>query len=138
MNSAPFVVSISTELAHSEPHLTLEFLSEVVAGFQQYTPALKQFCLAYLSPWLSNLSLSLFEATATEQEKVNHAYAQYSALHIYYCISHTYTQSTCMYVVWASRRMYAFLQSHWTFAVCLHVFCVADRHTLPNADLVGT
>ena len=120
MNSAPFVVSISTELAHSEPHLTLEFLSEVVAGFQQYTPALKQFCLAYLSPWLPNLSLSLFEATATEQEKVNYTYAQYSALHMYYCISHTYmyTQSTCTYIVCTSRHMYAF------FAISLDVCCV--------------
>ena len=70
MNTAPFVMTVSKELAHKEPHLTLEFLSEVVAGFQQYSPALKQFCLAYLSPWLPNLSLSLCEATATEHEKV--------------------------------------------------------------------
>ena len=71
MNTAPFVMTVSRELAQKEPHLTLEFLSEVVAGFQQYTPALKQFCLAYMSPWLPNLSLSLFEATATDHEKVN-------------------------------------------------------------------
>lgn len=70
MNTAPFVMTVSRELAQKEPHLTLEFLSEVVAGFQQYSPALKQFCLAYLSPWMPNLSLSLFEATATEHEKV--------------------------------------------------------------------
>jgi neurofibromin 1 len=70
MNTAPFVMTVSKELAQKEPHLTLEFLSEVVAGFQQYSPALKQFCLAYLSPWLPNLSLSLCEATATEHEKL--------------------------------------------------------------------
>ncbi|CAI8022725.1 Neurofibromin [Geodia barretti] len=70
MNTAPFVMTVSRELAQKEPHLTLEFLSEVVAGFQQYTPALKQFCLAYMSPWLPNLSLSLFEATATDHEKL--------------------------------------------------------------------
>lgn len=71
MNTAPFVMTVSKELAQKEPHLTLEFLSEVIAGFQQYSPALKQFCVAYISPWLPNLSLTLFEATATEQEKVN-------------------------------------------------------------------
>ena len=70
MNTAPFVMKVSNELAQKEPHLTLEFLSEIVAGFQQYSPALKQFCLAYMSPWLPNLSLSLFEATATDHEKV--------------------------------------------------------------------
>ena len=70
MNTAPFVMTVSRELAQKEPHLTLEFLLEVVAGFQQYSPALKQFCLAYMSPWLPNLSLSLFEATATDHEKV--------------------------------------------------------------------
>ena len=71
MNTAPFVMTVSRELAQKEPHLTLEFLTEVVAVFQQYSPALKQFCLAYLSPWLPNLSLSLFEATATEHEKAS-------------------------------------------------------------------
>lgn len=70
MNTAPFVLTVSKELAQKEHHLTLEFLSEVVAGFQQYSPALKQFCLAYMSPWLPNLSLSLFETTATDHEKV--------------------------------------------------------------------
>ena len=71
MNTAPFVMTVSEELAQKEPHLTLEFLLEVVAGFQQYSSALKQFCLAYLSPWLGNLSHTLCEATATEQEKVS-------------------------------------------------------------------
>ena len=56
MNSSEFVVSVSKELAVNEPHLTLEFLSEVVAGFQQYTPAMKQLCLMYMSPWLPNLA----------------------------------------------------------------------------------
>lgn len=84
MNTAPFVMTISKELAQKEPHLTLEFLSEVVAGFQRYSPALKQFCLAYLSPWLPNLSLTLFEATATEQEKVSLTYGDW------YCSIHTF------------------------------------------------
>ena len=70
MNTAPFVMTVSKELAQKEPHLTLEFLSEVVAGFQKYSQALKQFCLDYMSPWLPNLSLSLFEATAADHEKV--------------------------------------------------------------------
>ena len=75
-NSAQFVISISEQLARSDPHLTVEFLSEVVAGFQQYTFALKQLCLAYMSPWLPILSRFVARSegtttsTCTEQEKV--------------------------------------------------------------------
>ena len=73
-NSAQFVISISEQLARSDPHLTVEFLSEVVAGFQQYTFALKQLCLAYMSPWLPILSRFVARSegatTSTEQEKV--------------------------------------------------------------------
>ena len=72
--------------------------------FQQYSPALKQFCLAYLSPWLPNLSLSLFEATATEHEKASvcmhfeNVYAHIEYLYetgivgtcMQYCYVHTY------------------------------------------------
>ena len=74
MNTAPFVMTVSKELAQKEPHLTLEFLLEVVACFHKFSPALKQFCLAYMSPWLPNLSLSLFEATATDHEKVKQSH----------------------------------------------------------------
>ena len=73
VNCADFVVSVSTQLAHNKPHLTLEFLSEVVAGFQRYSPALKQHCLAYISPWLPNLALFATrggEGGPSEQEKV--------------------------------------------------------------------
>ena len=70
-NSAQFVISVSEELARNESHLTLEFLSEVVAGFQQHTPALKQLCLAYMSPWLPNLSrFSARSDSPSEVEKV--------------------------------------------------------------------
>ena len=71
-NSAQFVISISEQLARSDPHLTVEFLSEVVAGFQQYTFALKQLCLAYMSPWLPILSrfVARSEGATSEQEKV--------------------------------------------------------------------
>ena len=54
------------------PSPTVEFLSEVVAGFQQYTFALKQLCLAYMSPWLPILSrfVARSEGATSEQEKV--------------------------------------------------------------------
>ena len=72
-NSAQFVISVSEELAKNESHLTLEFLSEVVAGFQQHTPALKQLCLAYMSPWLPNLSrFSARSDSPSEVEKVQY------------------------------------------------------------------
>lgn len=71
VNCTEFVVSVSTQLAKNKPHLTLEFLSEVVAGFQRYSPALKQHCLVYISPWLTNLALFALRGEApSEQEKV--------------------------------------------------------------------
>lgn len=71
VNCADFVVSISCQLARNKPHFTLEFLSEVVAGFQRYSPALKQHCLAYISPWLPNLALFASRGEGpSEQEKV--------------------------------------------------------------------
>ena len=71
VNCAEFVVSVSEQLARNEPHLTLEFLSEVVARFQSYAPALKQHCLAYIAPWLPNLSRFTAQGdTPPEQDKV--------------------------------------------------------------------
>ena len=53
--------------------------------------------------------------------------------------THTCTHKVHVHILYVQADIcMLFLQSHWTFAVCLHVFCVADRHTLPNADLVGT
>ena len=84
VNCADFVVSVSTQLAHNKPHLTLEFLSEVVAGFQRYSPALKQHCLAYISPWLPNLALFATRGGEgpSDQEKVGEDLytANYTAL----------------------------------------------------------
>lgn len=70
MNSAQFVLSISEELAGTEAHLTVEFLSEVVAGFQHYTVPHKQLCLAYMSPWIPNLAHFVYNESLPEQEKV--------------------------------------------------------------------
>ena len=71
LNCAGFVVSVSMQLAENRPHLTLEFLSEVVAGFQRYSSPLKQHCLAYISPWLPNLARFATRGEGpSEQEKV--------------------------------------------------------------------
>ena len=71
VNCSEFVLSVSEQLARNEPHLTLEFLSEVVARFQSYSPTLKQHCLAYVSPWIHNLSrFAVRVDTPSEQEKV--------------------------------------------------------------------
>lgn len=72
MNSTKFVLEVSKQLAVNESHLTLEFLSEVVAGFQRYSTASKQMCLAYISPWIPNLSnyLTRTETSRAEHEKL--------------------------------------------------------------------
>ncbi len=69
VNSSEFVVVVSAELARNEPHLTLEFLSEVVAGFQQYTPSMKQLCLMYMSPWIPNLSRFFVTMNDSQQDQ---------------------------------------------------------------------
>ena len=47
-------------------------MSEVVAGFQHYSTASKQQSLAFLSPWVTNLSnyVTRTETSRAEQEKV--------------------------------------------------------------------
>jgi neurofibromin 1 len=72
-NCSQFVLDVSQQLAVKEPHLTLEFLSEVVAGFQRYSTACKQNCLAYLSPWMPNMSnyITRNETSRAEQEKLS-------------------------------------------------------------------
>ena len=44
----------------------------MVAGFQRYSTACKQLCLAYLSPWMPNLSHYVMrnETSRAEQEKL--------------------------------------------------------------------
>ncbi|KAI9597754.1 hypothetical protein BDF19DRAFT_434347 [Syncephalis fuscata] len=54
-NSGSFVKAISEKLASTEPHLTLEFLSECFVGLNKSSKPLKSFCLEYMTPWLANL-----------------------------------------------------------------------------------
>ena len=55
-NNTIFIKSISKKLALKEPHLTLEFLEECIAGFRSSTIQLKHLCLEYMTPWLPNLT----------------------------------------------------------------------------------
>ena len=55
-NNTIFIKSISEKLALKEPHLTLEFLEECIAGFRSSTIQLKHLCLEYMTPWLPNLT----------------------------------------------------------------------------------
>ncbi|EGX89201.1 Ras GTPase activator [Cordyceps militaris CM01] len=50
-----FIVSISRELAASEPQLTCDFLSEFIASWETFTEEQKPLSLAYMAPWLSGL-----------------------------------------------------------------------------------
>ncbi len=94
MNSSDFVVGVSRELALKEPHLTLEFLSEVVAGFQQYTPAMKQLCLMYMSPWLPNLSR--FFAAMNESPACHKKVSTFTHTHTH---TQTHTCTLVYYIV---------------------------------------
>ncbi|KAI9486703.1 MAG: hypothetical protein EXX96DRAFT_550220 [Benjaminiella poitrasii] len=56
-NNSDFIVNISKSLARSKAHLTLEFLSEALTGFENSDNSMRQLCLDYMAPWLLNLSL---------------------------------------------------------------------------------
>ena len=42
----------------------------MIAGFQRYSPASKQLCLAYISPWMSNLTAFASRTDHREAEKL--------------------------------------------------------------------
>ncbi|KAI8994897.1 hypothetical protein BDB01DRAFT_714840 [Pilobolus umbonatus] len=71
-NNVDFVVSMSESLAATETHLTLEFLSECILGFNR-TPASASrqiTILEYMIPWLKNLTLFIHQSRGKEPTKV--------------------------------------------------------------------
>lgn len=55
MDPSRFLVNISTQLAHSEPQLTSDFLTEFFVSWETFPDEQKAFSLAYMAPWLSGL-----------------------------------------------------------------------------------
>jgi neurofibromin 1 len=56
-NSLNFVQNLSSALAKSAPHLTLELLKEWTIGFNRGDLAQKTAGLHYVGPWILNLEL---------------------------------------------------------------------------------
>lgn len=56
-NAIAFSHSISAALAHSAPHLTLDFLKEWTIGFSKGEISQKCAALNYVGPWLDKLDL---------------------------------------------------------------------------------
>ncbi|VDB87041.1 unnamed protein product [Peniophora sp. CBMAI 1063] len=48
---------LSEKIAGGVPHLTLDFVSEVCSTLNKSEPATRMHCMAYMAPWLRNLSL---------------------------------------------------------------------------------
>lgn len=65
-NNTSFVISIANKLSATEPHLTLEFLSEGLVGFRKSTMELKHLALEYMAPWLGNLALFCSPSVASD------------------------------------------------------------------------
>lgn len=55
VNPAHFIVSVSQQLARSEPQLTSDFLNEFLASWESSPPQHRSSNLSYVAPWLSNL-----------------------------------------------------------------------------------
>ncbi|RKP27599.1 hypothetical protein SYNPS1DRAFT_26753, partial [Syncephalis pseudoplumigaleata] len=70
-NSGSFVRSISEKLASTEPHLTLEFLTECFVGLNKSSKPLKSFCLEYMTPWLANLDRFIHVGSDDGQQGLN-------------------------------------------------------------------
>jgi len=54
-NTKPFVVGISSELAKSEPGMTLEFLQQAIEAISNGDKTSRFLVLDYIGPWLTNL-----------------------------------------------------------------------------------
>ncbi|ODA79734.1 hypothetical protein RJ55_05328 [Drechmeria coniospora] len=68
MDPTRFIAHISKELAHTEPQLTLDFLTEFFVGWESFLDEQKSFSLEYMAPWISNLRTSVL-AGETDGEK---------------------------------------------------------------------
>ncbi|KAH7134832.1 hypothetical protein B0J13DRAFT_597650 [Dactylonectria estremocensis] len=54
-----FIVSMSKELAHTEPQLTSDFLTEFFVGWESFPDEQKPLSLAYMAPWLPGLRTNI-------------------------------------------------------------------------------
>eukprot|EP00118_Oscarella_pearsei_P012253 m.88991 g.88991 ORF g.88991 m.88991 type:complete len:2691 (+) comp36590_c0_seq4:57-8129(+) len=68
-NNTIFIKNVSRLLAANEPHLTLEFLEESIAGFQTSSGSLKSLCLQYMAPWLPNLARFICRESPDKQKQ---------------------------------------------------------------------
>lgn len=62
-NSTEFIVSISKQIAATEPSLTIEFLNECIMGYGKSEQGVRYLCLLYMIPWLPNLALYCGKST---------------------------------------------------------------------------
>jgi hypothetical protein len=56
-NTSKFVLDISSSIAKSEKHLSLEFILETLRSFDKYSPSQKQTVLRFLPPWIENIEI---------------------------------------------------------------------------------
>lgn len=54
-----FIIDISKEIAHTEPQLTSDFLTEFFVGWEWFPDEQKPLSLAYMTPWLSGLRTNI-------------------------------------------------------------------------------
>jgi neurofibromin 1 len=59
MNPSHFIITISRQLASSEPQLTSDFLTEFFVGWESFSDEQKPLSLAYMAPWLPGLRTSV-------------------------------------------------------------------------------
>lgn len=65
LDPSAFIIKISKELAHAEPQLTTDFLTEFFVSWETFPDDQKPLSLAYMAPWMSGLRRDVL---ASEQE----------------------------------------------------------------------
>ncbi|KAG9257667.1 uncharacterized protein F5Z01DRAFT_646667 [Emericellopsis atlantica] len=62
LDASNFIVSMSKELAKTEPQLTSDFLTEFFVGWESFPEEQKPLSLAYMAPWLTGLRTNVLSS----------------------------------------------------------------------------
>lgn len=94
-----FIVSISQQLARSEPQLTYDFLTEFFVGWESFSDKQKPLSLAYMAPWLPGLRTAVLTSDS-DGDKGKEKIASLIRKLIDIAISDEFLSYTMEQVVW--------------------------------------
>ncbi|KAL2759502.1 hypothetical protein ACRALDRAFT_1074229 [Sodiomyces alcalophilus JCM 7366] len=99
VNPARFIVSVSQQLARSEPQLTYDFLTEFFVGWESFSDEQKPLSLAYMAPWLPGLRTAVL-ASDSDGDKAKEKIASLFRKLIDIAVTDQFLAYTLEQVVW--------------------------------------